>query len=358
MARVLAILLGIAFLANPAILAQEVDADGSASANDRDTAGLGDEADEGAFTVAPVGTLERPEAGVSIPEIDQAWEAYDRAILDSVLELRQALSAPLDAAIGRGDLEAAEKWTRVFEDFTQQGVWPTDPSVKASVAAAQTANRTAVKTLGEAYVATTKALTVAKRLQEAATVRDEWRALDSGQGQTDIAARPPLDRHGRAIQNAIVADHILTVSQDFVVDVYVNGKPVPQATRSLVLDHFGCQIEKIHVPIRRGDWVVFAVANNRLRWGGSYFFAAAGMTNAGALGFQSKLQDRRWTYVDDPTKVKNFIERKNQPGLPVVPVKNIPDWGLSQIKAMAKDQWTGDPVWGVARLSWIKFVAD
>jgi len=35
--------------------------------------------------------------------------------------------------------------------------------------------------------------------------------------------------------------------------------------------------ERTNIQVRHGDWLVFHVANNRLRWGGSYYFAAAGL---------------------------------------------------------------------------------
>jgi len=73
------------------------------------------------------------------------------------------------------------------------------------------------------------------------------------------------------------AMHVITVADDFVVNVYHNGVRVPEAKRKLVLDRFGATIERTNIEVQQGDWLVFHVVNNRLRWGGAYYFSAAGI---------------------------------------------------------------------------------
>src|SRR3954464_3923074 len=61
--------------------------------------------------------------------------------------------------------------------------------------------------------------------------------------------------------------YLITVADDFVVEVYHNGKPVPDTERELLVERFGATAEKVQVAIRTGDWLVFHVVQNRLRWG-------------------------------------------------------------------------------------------
>ena len=64
------------------------------------------------------------------------------------------------------------------------------------------------------------------------------------------------------------AEYLVTVADDFVVNVYHNGKFVPEAKRKILLERFGATVERMDVQVREGDWLVFNVVNNRLRWGG------------------------------------------------------------------------------------------
>src|SRR5712671_6843774 len=82
-------------------------------------------------------------------------------------------------------------------------------------------------------------------------------------------------------------NYLITVADDFVVDVYHNGKPVPETKRELLVERFGATAEKVKVSVRSGDWLVFHVVQNRLRWGGSKYFAVAGCFAANEFGFVS-----------------------------------------------------------------------
>ena len=86
-------------------------------------------------------------------------------------------------------------------------------------------------------------------------------------------AEPPRGR--------VIADRLFTVADDFIVDVYHNGVKVPDAKRTLLHEVFGATAERIDIEVREGDWVVFNVVNNRLRWGGASYF---GVTGAGRIG--------------------------------------------------------------------------
>src|ERR1044072_1633950 len=66
----------------------------------------------------------------------------------------------------------------------------------------------------------------------------------------------------------VIADRLFTVADDFIVDVYHNGVKVPDSKRTLLNEVFGAAVERIDLEVRPGDWIVFNVVNNRMRWGG------------------------------------------------------------------------------------------
>src|SRR5438270_4723551 len=74
----------------------------------------------------------------------------------------------------------------------------------------------------------------------------------------------------------VIADHLFTVADDFIIDIYHNGVKVPDRKRTLLEERFGATAERIEMAIRPGDWVVFNVVNNRLRWGGCAYFGVTG----------------------------------------------------------------------------------
>src|SRR4051794_3180660 len=74
-----------------------------------------------------------------------------------------------------------------------------------------------------------------------------------------------------ASRGEVVAVTMFTVADDFIVDVYHNGLKVPDAKRTLLVEAFGATAERVDLKVRRGDWLVFNVVNNRLRWGGASY---------------------------------------------------------------------------------------
>ena len=165
---------------------------------------------------------------------------------------------------------------------------------------------------------------------------------------TSGRAEPP---HGR-----VIADRLFTVADDFIVDVYRNGVKVPDEKRTLLHEVFGATAERIDVEVREGDWIVFNVVNNRLRWGGASYF---GVTGRGASGvaFTTGPDDGRWSCCDDTEKVSEFIaDRDYLAGNAARPIENPWADGDSLMNQIA-DGWSGRPIWGRSRNTWIKFVA-
>lgn len=153
------------------------------------------------------------------------------------------------------------------------------------------------------------------------------------------------------------ARHIVTVTDDFVVEVHHNGKRVPDSQRKLLSDHFGATAERTERVVRAGDWLVFHVANNRLRWGGACYFGAAGVLDEKEFGFVSELKSGAWSVCDDPAKAKQFIARKTQAtdNAARAPKRAWKD-GPGLMRKFAGRGWNGTAVWGSERSCWIKVI--
>jgi hypothetical protein len=161
----------------------------------------------------------------------------------------------------------------------------------------------------------------------------------------------PGEQHGK-----VMATQLFTVTDDFIVDVYRNGVKVPDSKRILLNEVFGATVERIDIEIREGDWLVFNVVNNRLRWGGCSYFGVTGRGESG-VAFTTDLDSGRWSCCDDTEKVSEFIsDRDYLAGNRAQPIQNPWDQGDSLMNQVA-DGWTGKPLWGKTRNTWIKFVA-
>ncbi len=153
----------------------------------------------------------------------------------------------------------------------------------------------------------------------------------------------------------VIANTICIVADDFVVEVYLNGKPVPPESRKFVTESFGATTEKVEVDVHDGDWLVFNVVNNRLRWGGAYYFATAGVLDNGSIAFSSNYQDPLWSACDNISEVSQFIADPAY-GADKHTEKVTKPWGEGdrQIKSLAPE-WKGTPIWGKSRNTWIKY---
>ena len=154
----------------------------------------------------------------------------------------------------------------------------------------------------------------------------------------------------------VLANTLITVADDFIVDVYHNGVKLPDDRRELVEEIHGATVERIKVDVRSGDWLVFNVVNNRLRWGGSSYFAVTGR-GASGLAFTTELESGRWSCCDDLGQVAQFIAEPdrfiNHRALPI----STPWSDGDSLMTRHADGWKGQPLWGASRNTWIKFVA-
>jgi hypothetical protein len=155
------------------------------------------------------------------------------------------------------------------------------------------------------------------------------------------------------------AKYLITTADDFIVDVYHNGQLVPDAKRTLLEERFGATVERIDVEVRRGDWVVFNVVNNRLRWGGNYYFGAAGCLGPNQFGFVSRLDSGRWSVCDRLEDVERFIAEKDHLSDQAAQVVQKPwEEGDLWMRRLAGEHWSGVPLWGHTRNTWIKVAVD
>jgi hypothetical protein len=171
------------------------------------------------------------------------------------------------------------------------------------------------------------------------------------------ALKPPPEAEPKRAPE-VRCEYLITVADDFVVEVYHNGKPVPDTQRELLVERFGATAEKVQVAVRTGDWLVFHVVQNRLRWGGSKYFAVAGCFAANEFGFVSDHASADWSVCDDPAKAPAFIQHRDK-GRNTRAVSIEVPWGEGDqyMKECAGKDFGGKALWGRSPSTWIKFVA-
>lgn len=157
----------------------------------------------------------------------------------------------------------------------------------------------------------------------------------------------------------IRANYLITAADDFIVNVYLNGQPVPDEKRALLEERYGATVERINVEVHRGDWLVFNVVNNRLRWGGARYFALAGCFALNEFGFVSDRASRQWSACDNPADAGRFIARKAfRSRQPAQVVDNPWTDGDVLMRVHAGENWSGTPLWGKERNTWIKVIIE
>ncbi|WP_395742915.1 hypothetical protein [Prosthecobacter sp.] len=156
----------------------------------------------------------------------------------------------------------------------------------------------------------------------------------------------------------LLARHLITVTDDFVVEAYKNGVRIQDGQRTLLNEIFGATVERMNVEVRPGDWLVFHVVSNRMRWDGSKYFAVSGMLGDNEFGFVSDPASQAWSACDDPDRVRDFIRRRDE-GTEVraSPIAKPWEEGDEHMRQNAGAGFSGKSLWGGAASTWIKFVA-
>ena len=89
----------------------------------------------------------------------------------------------------------------------------------------------------------------------------------------------------------------------------LTAKVCSQSKRRLLEERYGATVERIDVEVHKGDWLVFNVVNNRMRWGGAYYFGVAGCFARDEFEFVSRSDAGSWSVCDTPRDVDNFISK-------------------------------------------------
>lgn len=198
-------------------------------------------------------------------------------------------------------------------------------------------------------------------------------------GSIQVRWRPPGQRElseipGKFLRHAVpakkkkgtarsgpgtVADSLTVVAKDFVLDVYRNGKRVPDSQRELLLDRFGATAERVHVKVKEGDWLVFHVAHNRLRHQGTKYFAVAGQRGEDAFALISDPESLQWSSCDDPEQAAEFIRHRDY-GTENRARSIERPWeeGLKFMNQYAGEGFPGAPLWGEGPSTWVKVVVE
>ena len=181
-------------------------------------------------------------------------------------------------------------------------------------------------------------------------------ASSLGNAPTKPKAKPQAKE---AVAKPLRAKYLVTVADDFIINIYHNGKQVPDAQRNLVDEIYGATVEHIKIEVKKGDWLVFNVVNNRMRWGGASYFAVAGCCEKNEFGFTSKLDDGAWSACDSLKEVDDFIAKKKYLRHNAVRRSEYV-WprGVDLMQGYAGDRWAGEAVWGTSRNTWLKVIIE
>jgi hypothetical protein len=117
------------------------------------------------------------------------------------------------------------------------------------------------------------------------------------------------------------------------------------------------QSERVTLTLKPGDWVVFNAVNNRLRWKGVCYFAAAFLNDKDELVFCSDLRSGAWSSCDDLKEIDKFVsDRDHYKDHKPQPIPQPWDRGDASMKAIPG--WNGQGIWGAptSHSTWIKFI--
>jgi len=156
------------------------------------------------------------------------------------------------------------------------------------------------------------------------------------------------------------AKWLYLVADDFVVNVWKNGGAVPVEKRSLIHEIYGATVEKITLDLSAGDWLVFHVVNNRLRWNGCRFFGMAAMVAGNETTIVSS-KGNEWSFTDKPGEAPKFISSRDalhDRSVNVIPVDRAWDQGVPRLNEVCGAEWRGQPIWGEAASTYLKVRID
>lgn len=184
-----------------------------------------------------------------------------------------------------------------------------------------------------------------------------------------VSHKPGNERHERSVIAADTSVKVPQTSQalgrqiiskvawmadDFVVELYHNGRLVPLDVRTLEEEIFGATRESCRLAVKEGDWLVFHVVNNRMRWGGARLFVAALLHNDEPI-LVTQL-DEKWSYCEKLENITTFIGVRDEGfGEPIkqIPAEKVWD-GIGKWQSQPSGGYGAVPIWGQGPSTWIK----
>lgn len=152
---------------------------------------------EGLRPVHPRGTFVRPADGVRDPSLDRAWDDYKAAIQSASAAVRAVMEERKAAAKEKGSLEGVDGVEAQLKTWDEQGILPSEESMRPAVNRAAKAIREANSKLLNAYDDAVRAFTKGNREVDARAAKDERGALDVGLGFPPIPNVPERLFDGR-----------------------------------------------------------------------------------------------------------------------------------------------------------------
>lgn len=142
------------------------------------------------------GTLFRPAEAFDHAVLKKAWADYHDAVTAGMESVRVAIASRFDAATSKGDLDEAEKWQAVAEQFAAAGALPRQSELKNVVAATESRLKEAEGALLAAYNEAIKSSTIEKKIEDAKAIRSERDSLV----RAKTAAAPKKQVSGQHVQ--------------------------------------------------------------------------------------------------------------------------------------------------------------
>jgi len=153
------------------------------------------------------------------------------------------------------------------------------------------------------------------------------------------------------------ADKLIVVAKDFVIEAYHNGERIQHRARKMLLDRFGSSVEQIDIEAKEGDWLVFHVAHNPLRHGGSKYFAVTGLLDDDIVSIISQASSPLWSVCDSPVAASDFIHfREAGTEARAIPIAKPWEEGSKFMEEYSGVRgFIGEPIWGTSPSTWIKY---
>ena len=185
-----------------------------------------------------------------------------------------------------------------------------------------------------------------------AELDSELRGMKGRPADSVMAPKPAARQRGK-----VVADKLLLVADDLIVDIYLNGERVPDELLKLEREIYGAMVLSARLELHEGDCLAFVVANDLPRWGTCGFSAAALMGTGNTPIFWSESSTGAWCTCESVIQADRFIK---DPAYLADRKAVVPDkpWNDCKTELAKRCEYSGDTLWSSApsHLVWFKYV--